>query len=52
MVRRLFYHPPGFHEIDWHEKIPFYTGTGAAPAPLELIRKCRELDFPSMKDTE
>jgi len=43
MIQALFYHPR-VNEIDWHEKI-LYTGTGAAPAPLELIKKCRELDF-------
>jgi len=43
MIQALFYHPR-VDEIDWHKKI-IYCGSGAAPAPLALINKCREYDF-------
>ncbi|MGI6548528.1 MAG: AMP-binding protein [Syntrophomonadales bacterium] len=43
MIQALFYHPR-MKEIDWHDKF-IYTGSGAAPAPVELINKCRQNDF-------
>ena len=43
MLQALFYHPR-MKEVDWHDKF-IYTGSGAAPAPLALISKCRENDF-------
>ena len=49
MVQALFYHP-GFTKLTGTKKS--FIPEPVAPAPLELIRKCRELDFPSMKDTE
>lgn len=43
MLQALFY-SPRVDEIDWHQKIG-YCGSGAAPAPLPLIQKCRSKDF-------
>jgi long-chain acyl-CoA synthetase len=43
MLQALFY-SPRVDEIDWHRKIG-YCGSGAAPAPLALIQKCRSKDF-------
>jgi len=43
MLQALFYNPR-MKEIDWHDKF-VYCGTGAAPAPLDLINKCRANDF-------
>jgi long-chain acyl-CoA synthetase len=43
MLQALFY-SPRVDEIDWHRKIG-YCGSGAAPAPLTLIQKCRAKDF-------
>lgn len=43
MLQALFY-SPRVDEIDWHRKIG-YCGSGAAPAPLALIQKCRTKDF-------
>ena len=43
MLQALFY-SPRVDEIDWHRKIG-YCGSGAAPAPLTLIQKCRSKDF-------
>jgi long-chain acyl-CoA synthetase len=43
MLQGLFYNPR-VDEIDWHRKIG-YCGSGAAPAPLPLIQKCRSKDF-------
>ncbi|MGE5544737.1 MAG: long-chain-fatty-acid--CoA ligase [Bacillota bacterium] len=43
MLQALFYNPR-VNEFDWHRKF-VYCGTGAAPAPLPLIEKCRDYDF-------
>lgn len=43
MLQALFYNPR-VSEVDWHAKFP-YNGSGAAPAPLDLINKCRMADF-------
>ncbi len=43
MLQALFYNPR-VNEFDWHRKF-VYCGTGAAPAPLDLINKCRDYDF-------
>ncbi|MGI6514232.1 MAG: long-chain-fatty-acid--CoA ligase [Syntrophomonadales bacterium] len=43
MLQALFYNPR-VEEFDWHRKF-VYCGTGAAPAPLPLIDKCRDYDF-------
>jgi len=43
MLQALFY-SPRVNEIDWHGKIG-YCGSGAAPASIELIKKCRDYDF-------
>lgn len=43
MLQGIFY-SPRVNEIDWHAKL-IYTGSGAAPASLELYEKCRDYDF-------
>ena len=43
MLQALFYNPR-VEEIDWHEKI-CYISSGAAPASLALINRCRQYDM-------